>query len=577
MDRGPHTALRRAHLSLNFRLETLGGLAVVGVGGVVSTQRRRLALLALIAAAGRRGISRDRVLAYLWPESSTANARHGLEQLLYALRRQLGAELLLGVDPLRLNQEVLTSDVTEFDEAFDRGDVAAAISLYRGPFLDGFYLGDDGEFERWAETERARLTQRYASGLERLARQACEVGDRVAAIAHWRKLFALDPASSRAMLGLMSALADAGEATEAIRHGRAYEALARAEGAEPTAAISALLKRLVAEEPRPAPTPAAPASAPEIPAARETSAAKLSALRPPPRAVAASVVVVAILLLALHTRYAGGHSIVLIGTGDPRKDVPAMQAAMDRGGEVYMQGHFSLRLPPTKSVDPELASGWYSSLAEIRISKTVSIFGLRDARGEIPTIESGTIPLYVDAPGEHVTIRGIRFVRSIQTAILVRAAQGLELTSLRIDSLVPFANGSAGISINTGGDMPLPSSPGNPRNVSGPLLIAHNRIDGTGGTAQTPMAGVNVFGIGQSPDREVDLDIIDNHITNTSAPAINIRRVHGKARVLGNIVQTSPETIGEVDAVRLVNAGSILMANNTVECKWPNAAGIQRR
>lgn len=33
--------------------------------------------------------------------------------------------------------------------------------------------------------------------------------------------------------------------------------------------------------------------------------------------------------------------------------------------------------------------------------------------------------------------------------------------------------------------------------------------------------------------------------------------------------------MGDVDAVRLVNADSILMANNTVECKWPNAAGIQ--
>jgi hypothetical protein len=56
---------------------------------------------------------------------------------------------------------------------------------------------------------------------------------------------------------------------------------------------------------------------------------------------------------------------------------------------------------------------------------------------------------------------------------------------------------------------------------------------------------------------------------------INIRHIQGRVRVLGNTVQTSPETVGDVDAVRLVNANSILMANNTVECKWPNAAGIQ--
>jgi hypothetical protein len=199
---------------------------------------------------------------------------------------------------------------------------------------------------------------------------------------------------------------------------------------------------------------------------------------------------------------------------------------------------------------------------------------VRDAQGKMATIESGTIPFYVDAPGEPVTIRGIRFVRPTHTAILVRAVRGLEITSSRIEGLVPFSIGAGAISINTRGEMPLPSSPGNPENVSGHLLIAHNEIDGTGGTAQEPTAGVTVFSVGQSPDREVDLDIIANQISNTSAPTINIRRVHGRVRVLGNTVQTSPETVGDVDAVRLVNGGSILMANNSVECKWPNAAGI---
>jgi hypothetical protein len=146
---------------------------------------------------------------------------------------------------------------------------------------------------------------------------------------------------------------------------------------------------------------------------------------------------------------------------------------------------------------------------------------------------------------------------------------------LKIEGLVPFSIGASGISINTSGEMPLPSSPGHPENVSGHLLIANNEIDGTGGTAHAATAGINVFSVGQSPDREVELDIISNRISDMSAPTVNIRRVHGRVRVLGNTLRTSPETVGDVDAVRLVNGGSILMANNTVECKWPNAAGIQ--
>ena len=56
---------------------------------------------------------------------------------------------------------------------------------------------------------------------------------------------------------------------------------------------------------------------------------------------------------------------------------------------------------------------------------------------------------------------------------------------------------------------------------------------------------------------------------------INIRRVNGRVRVLGNRLSTSHEVAnGAGDAVRLVNGGSFLMANNSIECKWPNSAGI---
>lgn len=65
-----------------FRLQTFGGLALVdGAGAGVATQRRRLGLLALLAAAGERGLTRDKLLAYLWPESPPENARHSLDKL----------------------------------------------------------------------------------------------------------------------------------------------------------------------------------------------------------------------------------------------------------------------------------------------------------------------------------------------------------------------------------------------------------------------------------------------------------------------------------------------------------------
>jgi serine/threonine-protein kinase len=113
-----------------------------------------LALLALLAVTGSRGLTRDKLIAYLWPESTPENARHALEQLLYSLRRQTPKELVIGGNPLRLNPAVVAADVEEFDRRLEAGDREAALALYRGPFLDGFFLTDSPEFEEWTEAER---------------------------------------------------------------------------------------------------------------------------------------------------------------------------------------------------------------------------------------------------------------------------------------------------------------------------------------------------------------------------------------------------------------------------------------
>src|SRR5687767_11817564 len=106
------------------RLRTLGVASLDRDGALVtgrSTQRKRLALLVVLAAARDRAVSRDTVLALLWPERDTDAARHTLSQTLYALRQELGHDTILaGVDDLRLNAAV-TSDVADFQRALDEG------------------------------------------------------------------------------------------------------------------------------------------------------------------------------------------------------------------------------------------------------------------------------------------------------------------------------------------------------------------------------------------------------------------------------------------------------------------------
>ena len=96
------------------RLSTFGGLSIADERGPLTgaaTQRRRLALLALLAVAGERGATRGKLAAYLWPESDTEGARHALRQLLSVIRRDLGDnELLIGSAEQRLNPDRISSD-----------------------------------------------------------------------------------------------------------------------------------------------------------------------------------------------------------------------------------------------------------------------------------------------------------------------------------------------------------------------------------------------------------------------------------------------------------------------------------
>src|SRR3954468_16857550 len=154
------------------RLRTFGGVALREDDRLLdgpATQRRRLALLAMLAVAGDAGVSRDKLIAQLWPESDTERARHSLRQWIFLLRRDLGAneEVLLGSTDLRLNPQLFTSDVADFERALNAGDDEGAVALYDGPFLDGFHLSDAGEFERWMESQRSRFALRFAEAMER--------------------------------------------------------------------------------------------------------------------------------------------------------------------------------------------------------------------------------------------------------------------------------------------------------------------------------------------------------------------------------------------------------------------------
>jgi TolB-like protein/DNA-binding SARP family transcriptional activator/Flp pilus assembly protein TadD len=232
-----------------FRLRLFGGISLEGDSGPLigrAVQRRRLALLAILALEHPRPVGRDKLTAWLWPENDTERARHLLRDSLYLLRNALGDECLLGAgDELRLNPQRLRCDVWDFEEALARGQPDTAVRVYAGPLLDGFHIGDALDLEHWLDAERERLARACAEALEQLAEEAITQRDTKSAVAWWRRLAAGDPYNSRITLRLMEALAAAGDRAGAIQQARIHATLLEQEfAAEPDPAVSALAERL---------------------------------------------------------------------------------------------------------------------------------------------------------------------------------------------------------------------------------------------------------------------------------------------------------------------------------------------
>jgi len=215
------------------RLLLLGGASLQGPTGPHegrAAQRRQLALLALLAPSPDRRVTREKLVGLMWPDLPEERARHLLSDTLYAIRQELGADAVVGVGKgLRLNPEVVWSDVVAFEVALEEGRPEEAVELYGGPFLDGFYLDGSGAFERWAEGERRRLKQRWRETLETLAEGAEARGDRDEAVRWWRRRAGSEPTNSRVAVRLMEALAAAGNRAGALAHAREHERVLRKE------------------------------------------------------------------------------------------------------------------------------------------------------------------------------------------------------------------------------------------------------------------------------------------------------------------------------------------------------------
>ncbi len=216
---------------------------VTGVGG----RRHALALLALLATAPIRTLSRGKLVGLLWPESSEKAARNRLSTCVHQVRRAIGKTAVVSTgDDLRLDPERLGCDVFDFQDALEAEDYERAIAAYGGPFLDGFYLSTGARtFEERVERERAQLRRDYLGALEAMAEKSEEKGEPAKAAEWWEKRLSHDRYDGRIVHRLMQAWVAAGNPAAALRVARFHARLLEEQlGTEVTPQVRDLVEEL---------------------------------------------------------------------------------------------------------------------------------------------------------------------------------------------------------------------------------------------------------------------------------------------------------------------------------------------
>jgi DNA-binding SARP family transcriptional activator len=185
------------------RIELLGTLRFTfGQSLITSVNTNRMrSLLAFLVLHGESMQSREQLASLLWPESTDAQARTNLRQLLHNLRRALPIECSLLVSDNHtvrwLSDSSCAIDVVEFEAAAraaasarepaaEREALEQAARLYQDDLLPDLY--DD-----WLRPKREQLRLQFAEILSRLAAWSEKEGDFPAGIRHAARLLALDP------------------------------------------------------------------------------------------------------------------------------------------------------------------------------------------------------------------------------------------------------------------------------------------------------------------------------------------------------------------------------------------------
>jgi DNA-binding SARP family transcriptional activator/predicted ATPase len=224
---------------------------------------RGIALLAYLAISDTPQ-SRQSISTLLWSDSSQKQALAALRTTLWRLKDS-GLEdwIVWDRNEVSLNQlQNIDFDVAKFHAALDRcaahghplsqvclfctAALTDALDVYRGEFMQGFYLSKAASFESWRIQQSDYFEMKYLDAIERLVKCHRTFGDFNLAIHYAQIWLTQDRFNENVYAQLLQLYSITGQRAAGIALYKHYRELFEHElGIEPTTEITALYKQII--------------------------------------------------------------------------------------------------------------------------------------------------------------------------------------------------------------------------------------------------------------------------------------------------------------------------------------------
>ena len=246
------------------KISLLGKTRIERDGQPIHSQMstKTIALVCWLIMNERNYLSRDKIAACLWPDSSEEAARYNLRYSLWLVKKIIGA----GGDgqPFLLSEKDCCGINSQYELSCDLlqvkgfrpgpGDTVEGLlrlkNLFRGEFLEGWYLKNCNEFNEMILFERMVCENKKVEAMRRLAELYEASGQFEEGLKIWKEAAVVEPNNEQFALRVMQGYLRTGNRTGALNYFRHFEAALYSDlGTSPDEELKRFYRELLVKPP----------------------------------------------------------------------------------------------------------------------------------------------------------------------------------------------------------------------------------------------------------------------------------------------------------------------------------------